>query len=436
MAFISTPAFLSLRLTKSHSSRRPRRPIVQARAKASTRQRSQGPSPPQFSSNPDIPAQAAITYLQSLGISSEDSRRAISRHPRLASQPDFETFAAPTITYLRDTLGLDGRLLARTVRNAPQILYRSRDGFDTRLEFLDNVARISKTQLPHAIAKCPHVLWMDLRAASEVVACVVEACPRITPASLGNVFGRVPQALITSPTRIRSNIDNIRVAGVTDSASMARIFAKAPLTLVYDAKKTIGKRLQYLSDELGLSEKTVGKVVVSTPEVLEWSVAKMLKPRVELLESLVGEDAIASVIDKVPSLFGIEDILDRVLWLRDDVGLDDTQIRTVLREAPAILTYSVVGNLAPKWTFVHETMGGARDDLVAAPREVLCANLQQRAMPRYAFLASNGTSGVPVVDILRGSDTEFCRNVAKCDPDTFRAYVDNDTYLLFFSQLV
>lgn len=366
----------------------------------------------------------------------EDSRRVLSRHPRLAAQKDFAAFAAPAVAYLRGTLRLEGRLLARTVRNAPQILYRSRDPFDTRLEFLDNVARIQQAQLPFAVAKCPHVLWMDLRAASEVVAEVVEACPLITPLSLGSVFGRVPQALITAPTKIRSNIDNIRQAGVTDSASMARIFAKAPLTLVYDAKKTLAKRLQYLSQELGFSTKTVGKIVISTPEVLEWSVNHMLKPRIALLESLVGEDAVVSVIDKVPSLFGIEDILDRVLWLRDEVGLNDSQIRAILREAPATLTYSVVGNLAPKWAFVHETMGATLDDLVAVPREILCANLQQRAMPRYAFLASHGISGVPVVDILRGSDAEFCRQVANCDPDTFRAYVDNDTYLLFFSQLI
>lgn len=366
----------------------------------------------------------------------EHSRRAVSRHPRLASQTNLASFAAPTISYLRDTLRLNGRLVARAVRNAPQILYRGRDRFQTRLDFLENVARISAAQLPHALAKCPHVLWMDLTAASEVVTTVVEACPLITPTSLGTVFSRVPQALITSPAKIRSNIENIRVAGVSDSASMARIFAKAPLTLVYDAKKTLAKRLAYLSEELRLSEKTVGKVVVSTPEVLEWSVEKMLKPRVELLESLVGEDAVASVIDKVPSLFSMEDILDRVLWLRDEVGLDDAEIRAVLREAPAILAYSVVGNLTPKWTFIHETMGGTQEDLVAAPREMLCANLQQRAMPRYAFLASNGASNIPVVDILRGSDAEFCRDVAKCEPEKFRAYVDNDTYLLFFSQLI
>lgn len=378
----------------------------------------------------------AEAYLQSLGLSPEDSKRAVSRLPRLAERPDLAGTAAPAVNYLRSERNLNRRQVSRVVRNAPQILFREHHNFSPRLEFLESVARISKAELPATIAKCPHVLWMNLKSAAEVVEIVVEACPLISPTSLGSLFGRVPQALITSPAKIRGNIGNIRHAGVSNSSSMGRIFSKAPLVLVYDAKKSISKRLEYLSKRLGFSPKTVEKILVSTPEILEWSVEKILKPRVLLLESLVGEDAVANVIDKVPSLFGTENILDRVLWLRDDIGLDDLQIRAIIHQAPAILTYSVLGNLAPKWAFIHETMGGTHDDLVAAPCEILCANLQQRAMPRYAFLASSGDVKVPVVDILRGSDANFCRNIAKCNQETFRAYVDNDTYLLFFSQLI
>lgn len=375
-------------------------------------------------------------FLQSLGLSREDSKRAIARLPRLAEHPNLAERAAPTLAYLRTELELNERQVSRAVRNAPQIFFRKREDFPARLEFMETVARIPTATLPVVVAKCPHVLWMDLKCAAEVVESVVQACPLITPKSLGDVFGRVPQALVTAPSKIQRNIDTIRQAGVSDSASMGRILAKAPLTLVYDAKKSLAKRLSYLSQQLGFSDKTVGKILVSNPEVLEWSVEKVLKPRVALLATLVGEEAVASVVDKVPNIFGAEDILDRVLWLRDDVGLNEQQIRALLREAPAVLTYSVVGNLAPKWTFIHETMGGTSEDIVAAPREALCANLQQRAMPRYAFLASSGELQVPALDILRGSDAEFCRNVAKCDPEVFRDYVDNDTYLLFFSRLI
>lgn len=434
MAFILSPFPIIPRPNVSSNPRRPRMRHAQQTYMSSTPpiKLPQPPSGALAEQNPETPEQ----YLQSLRISPEDSRRVLSRNPRLSQISHLRQFAAPTVSYLERDLRLNARQLARAIRNAPQILYRPQSKHPPRLKFLEHVARISNEQLPAAIAKCPHILWMDLKSAAEVVAEVVEACPRITPTLLGSVFSRVPQALIANPHTIRSNLNSIREAGVNDPASMTRVLSKTPLCLVYDSKKTVAKRLVYFSQNLGFTARTIGKILVSTPEVLEWSVEKMLKPRVALLQSLVGDDALAAIVDKVPSIFGVDDILDRVLWLRDVVGLNDAQIRSVVREAPAILTYSVVGNLAPKWTFIHEAMGGTHADIVAAPRETLCANLQQRAMPRYAFLASHGRENVPVLDILRGSDSEFCRHVAKCDPETFRTYVDNDTYLLFFSQLM
>lgn len=243
---------------------------------------------------------------------------------------------------------------------------------------------------------------------------------------------------MSSPDRVRGNMARVREAGgVCDAASMARVIIKAPLVLVYDTKRTIDKRLTYLSNELELPLQTLGKVLVATPQVLDWSVDKVLRPRIQLLQTIVGsKDAVTNVVDKLPMILGVDDTIDRVLWLREDVGLSDEHIRVIVREAPAVLTYSVVGNLAPKWAFISETMGGTPDDVVAVPREALCANLQQRAMPRYAFLASRGRTDVSVVDMLRGSDVEFCKHVAQCDPAQFREYVDNDTYLLFFSQLM
>lgn len=433
MAFILSPLPVIPRPKVLSSPRRPRICRIQPCLSSTPPAKLPPPTPETL---PKQSPETSEQYFQSLGISLEDTKRLLSRNPRLVQISDLRQLAAPTTTYLTNYLHLNARQVARAIRNAPQILYRPQSKHPSRIKFLEHVARIPTEHLPAAIAKCPHVLWMDLKAAADVVAAVVEACPLMTPTSLGSVFARAPQALIANPHIIRTNIDNIRQAGVSDPSSMARVLSKAPLSLIYDSKKTVAKRLAYFSEALGFTARTVGKILVSTPQVLEWSVDKMLKPRVELLQSLVGDDALATVVDKVPSIFGIDDILDRVLWLRDDVGLDDIQIRTVIREAPAILTYSVVGNLAPKWTFIHETMGGTQADLVAAPRETLCANLQQRAMPRYAFLASYGGADVPVLDILRGSDAEFCRNIAKCDPETFRAYVDNDTYLLFFSQLM
>lgn len=450
MAFLG-PAILPLRHMPVHRSscthesilRRPRTTIVSvakhtppAKPQTSKSAGSQKSNVPSLLTSIPEQVPSAEEFLFSLGLSKEDTGRILSRLPKLKADADLASSAAPMIEYLHSTLRLNRRQVARTIRFAPQIIYRKSKSFDSRLDFLDTVARIPHADRPTAVSKCPHVLWMDLKSASRVVQLIVDACPLITPATLGCIMTRVPQALVTPPDRIQLNIDRIRDAGVCDTASMARVIAKAPLALVYNVDSSIQKRLEYLSKELDLPISTVGKVLVAVPQVLDWSVDKLIRPRIQLLTSIVGPDAIGTLIDKVPIVLGFEDVIDRVLWLREQVGLSDEQIRVVIREAPAVLTYSVVGNLAPKWAFISETMGGTKDDVVAAPRECLCANLQQRAMPRYAFLASMGRHDVEVIDMLRGSDVDFCKNVAQCDPSQFREYVDNDTYLLFFSQLL
>ena len=378
--------------------------------------------------------QDAEEFLVSLGISREHSRRAVSRTPRLARDPAPAKRAAPTIAYLQG-LGLTDRQIARTVQNAPHIIFRRRDAFPSRLCFLESNACIKPRDLPGAVAKCPHILWMDVRNAEVVVETILRACPLMTSAVLGTILPRVPQVLVSKPWRVVQNLDMIAEAGVSDPASMGRVVAKAPLVLVFDPS-SIQKRLTFLEDELKFSPELVGRVLLSTPELLEASIDKTLRPRANMVKKLVGDQSFRKVVHKIPSLLGIDDIMDRVTWLSEEVRLSESEIQSVLREAPAILTYSVEGNLQPKWEFIRDKMGGSKDDVIKLPRETLCANLQQRAMPRYAFLVSNGVTDVPVQAILSGSDAEFCREVANCEQETFRAYADDDRYLLFFTQLM
>jgi mTERF len=260
----------------------------------------------------------------------------------------------------------------------------------------------------------------------------------ISPDVLGTVFGRVPQALLTKPSDVRSNLDFL-AGWIQSSGAMTRVVAKVPLALVF-SRQTMDKRLEYLRDELQLPTDVIGKVVVANPDILQWSIERRIETAIDDLALIVGRQAVAQVITKLPAILGIMDgVPSRLYWLREVAGLSDAEIGSVIRRAPAILTYSVSGNLNPKWSFIHKTMGATRPDLVEAPREILCANLQQRAMPRYAFTVSKlaaAAADIKVTDMLGGCDVEFCRNVVHCDPKEYRKFVEEDRYLLFFSQLM
>lgn len=345
----------------------------------------------------------------------------------------------PTLARLRAApLSLTKKQVRSAVLFAPQIFLRDNTGnvFDTRLAFLRNSACLSDAVIGSVVARRPHVLWMDLRAAAEVVSTVRVACPLWSDANVGDVVARVPQILLSSPRAVGWKIEFLqKVLGAP--GGLPRVLSKVPLALAYRTE-TMNARLDVLR-ALPVGDDVIGRVVNATPEVLHWSIPHKIQAGISTLAALVGQDAVPGVFEKLPAILDAVDAFGtKVEFLKDVVGLSKAQIRVVLRAAPAILTYSVATNLGPKWTFVHGTFGVTAKDVVAAPREIFCANLQQRAMPRYAFVMTRLpelANGIPVSDILRGSDIAFCRKF-EIDPVVFRAFVENDEFLLFYSQLI
>jgi mTERF len=383
-----------------------------------------------------------LDALRAAGLTVSDCQAAVRKRPGVL-RLDADKCVAPVLSYLEDELGMGPKQVRAVVTTSPQVFVHydgkgGRKAFDERLAFLRHTAHVPSNAIAAAVAKRPGLLWMDMVAPATVIGMVAAACPLISAEQLGSIFGRVPQALLSNPTDIARSLDYL-TSIVHNPAAVARVIGKLPLSLVF-AQATMNKRLDYLRS-IGLPDDVSAKVITANPEILNWSIEHALSPAVKAIAAIVGDDAnaVATVISKLPAILGSVDTLQsRVDWLTSVVGLTEDEVSSVIRVAPAILTYSVAANLTPKWSFISNTMGGSAQDIVSAPIELLCASLQQRHMPRYAYAMSHSKAGssISVVDMLKGSDAEYCRNVIKCDPTEYRTYVEQDLYLLFFSQLI
>lgn len=383
-------------------------------------------------------AAAVLDTLRGIGLSVQEIRKIIRVRPRLLDL-NATTDMLPVLDYLADDMGLTPKQVRSVVRFASQVFWHHPDReFPERIEFLERVAGIPTRLIPSVIARRPHVLWMDLKPAAVIVNIVLDACPLIEPDRLGSILARAPQALVASPVDIASNLDYL-AARTGSRGALPRVLSKIPLALVF-SEKTMEKRITYLRDSLGLSDAAIGKAIIANPDVLQWSIESRLEGAVRSIADIVGRDAVRDVVQKVPGVLGcVDSMQSRVSWLEDVVGLSNDEIRAVVKQAPAVLMYSISGNLAPKWSFIHKTLNATKEDVIRAPREIFCANLQQRAMPRYAFIKTNGSSDgatASVAELLSGSDAEFCKAVARCDSAEYRRFVEDGRYLLFFSQLV
>ncbi len=376
--------------------------------------------------------EAVVQFFVSLGVSYQASVRSAKRYPSLSSAGNLEARARPILEALRD-LSLTPEQISRALGHLPTLVLHNSTEFLPRLTFLQDTVNIPFERLPRVIARCPHLLTMDIRSARKVYDMVRDKCEESLPSyELGEAFSGVPQVLVRPRRLLCRNIKWLDEAvGLDQPAQFTRVFSQAPMILVYAIEDNLGPRINEFS-KLGLSASTIGRVAAANPELFRWNIERELQPRLNNLTEIVGADGVAGVLEKVPAILDAK-LTEHVEWLRDVVELNDEQIKHLIREAPAVLSYSISGNLKAKWAFL-KTMGGTKEDLLECPREVFCAALNQRAVPRFAFSSSKGLR-LPIPVMLRGHDTEFCAEHGFSYPE-YRQYVDDDTYLLFYSQLV
>ncbi|CAN0111250.1 unnamed protein product [Phaeothamnion confervicola] len=105
----------------------------------------------------------------------------------------------------------------------------------------------------------------------------------------------------------------------------------------------------------------------------------------------------------------------KLRWLRRDLGLSAAQAATAVRALPALLTYSVSANLAPKKAFYAREMGAGRRELAAAVAvqpSLLSYSLETRLRPRCRALRAGGVTpcfGDHALAVAKYTDEKFGR---------------------------
>lgn len=378
-------------------------------------------------------------WMLDLGVFPSTARRVIMRKPFVLDL-DYDQDILPALEFLKaPLLSMTDRQIASAVQFGPQLFTKGVEDLKVRIKFLMEVAKIQSVHLGLATSKAPHILWMDLENAQDVVEYVYKCCPHLTEKELGHVMTRVPRILLMRPGEVGKRINFLKTeCGIEDSYALTKIVVTAPRCLVYEVETTLSRKLAYLRENLALPRDTIAKVLTATPAILDSSIQNHLKPVISTVQVALDlpHEELKNLLHKAPGLFEVKGVADRWKWLKDTVALTDEEISKVVRTVPAVLTYSVKSNLQRKWDFICRTMGGSKQDIVAAPVQTLAVSLQQRAMPRHAFLVSRGISGFSAADVLRPSDYQFCTDIAKCEYSDYRNYVDSDRFLLFYTQLM
>ncbi|XP_010523467.2 PREDICTED: transcription termination factor MTEF1, chloroplastic [Tarenaya hassleriana] len=188
--------------------------------------------------------------------------------------------------------------------------------------------------------------------------------------------------------------------------AVGRILDMFPDLLTSDPEVVILPVIRFLADEISISRFEIPKSISRCPRLLVSSVDFQLRPALAFLQSLgfVGRDAITSRTT-VLLVSSVERTLIPKLEFIESLGFTREEVAKMAVRSPAILTYSVHNNLAPKVKFFMEEMSGNVEEIKRFP-QYFSFSLEKKIKPRHRLLKEHGIL-MPLSEMLKVSDGEF-----------------------------
>ncbi|KAG7673774.1 hypothetical protein KSW81_006965 [Nannochloris sp. 'desiccata'] len=301
---------------------------------------------------------------------------------RLADACELEESWRPQVGLLAQ-LGLKPADFTRLVDTRPELFQTGVATMRKKLQFLRDAVGLSQEELAKVIVKCPRIL--EYR----------------------------------SEETIRPRLEFLEKAGVAES-DIAKVVIRAPMIMALSLSETLEPRAAFLRKEVGLphGKGGLGKLIARHPQILTCS-EEMMRQRTEYLKTDCGLAAneIARAVLAHPQVlhYKIDSMKERVDYLQRSVGMTEKQVACAIARFPQIFSLAIASNMAPKWRYLVEHLGGDINALCAYPG-YFSLSLANRIIPRHKYLQlQRGDENAPMpfpLGLLKITDKKFATEVA------------------------
>ncbi|GAB2229746.1 hypothetical protein Droror1_Dr00013999 [Drosera rotundifolia] len=171
-----------------------------------------------------------------------------------------------------------------------------------------------------------------------------------------------------------------------DKQKWPKLILRFPAMFTLSRRK-INSAVSFLT-EMGISKKTIGKVLTRCPNILGCSLEDNLRPTAKYFSSM-GAD-VTVIVQRCPQILtlSIESNLRTMTEFFLEKGYSMKEIAMMIQRSPLLYTFSLSKNVLPKWEF-FVSMGYARSELVKFPH-YFSLSLERRIKPRYALMKACG----------------------------------------------
>lgn len=291
-----------------------------------------------------------------------DVRTMLIRHPAVLHLSAKQNIA-PTILFLQRSLDLSRKDLRAMIVPFPSILGYSLSNLKSKLNFYLKVCKFSKDEARQLFVAEPKLLTAGVKTGLIPRMHFFVNSLQLPLDCFREVIKKSPRVLLCSlekNLRPKLQFYFIMTLGM-DIPTVQTILRKYPQVLNYNLENHILPITRYFVHDLLFSNQEFSKILLKFPRLVSWSLYK-IKHVVGYLRFELGMDASQTkrVLYQAPQVINLqteETLKPRINYFRQVFNLTDQELRQLIAGMPTLAICSVETNLKPKIDYLTEVLG-------------------------------------------------------------------------------
>jgi len=324
------------------------------------------------------------------------------------------------VSLLRRTMNLSDEDVRVILAKQPAVLHYSAErNLGSTIIFLVRALDLSKSELRSLVLDSPSILGYSLSNLSRKLSFFVNTLGYVDDDNYFEGMDRVRNLLVGTPKLLLSAVDTgleprfqfLHNEIEFSIEELQTLYEKNPKLLMYSLDENMREKIVFFFIlRLRIRPENVRKLLLSFPQVMDYNLENHLKPIADYYISDVRFSAteFGSIVTRFPRLFSYSlfKIKHVTGFLRFELGLDATQVKRVIFQAPQIVGLNTEGNLQKKLDLLQTRLSLTRQELglvLSKMPTLMNLGIDNNLLPKLEYLekVANDTNHSGDVNLVK-----------------------------------
>ncbi len=289
------------------------------------------------------------------------------------------------------------------IAKQPAVLHYSAErNLGSTIIFLVRALDLSKSELRSLVLDSPSILGYSLANLSRKLSFFVNTLGYVADDNYFEGMDRVRNLLVGTPKLLLAAVDTgleprfqfLHNEIEFSLEELQRIYEMNPRLLMYSLDENLREKIVFFFIlQLHIEPENVRKVLLSFPQIMDYNLDNHLKPIADYYISDLRFSAteFGSIVTRFPRLFSYSlfKIKHVTGFLRFELGLDATQVKRVIFQAPQIIGLNTEGTLQSKLDLLQTRLSLTLEELglvISKMPTLMNLGIKNNLLPKLEYL--------------------------------------------------